>query len=50
MLLFARYIPLPTAQRLMDAGVDFVDLAGNVHPNLPPTTIGQLSEISMKPY
>ena len=36
LLLFARYIPQPTAQRLMDAGVDFADLAGNVHLNLPP--------------
>lgn len=36
LLLFARYIPQPTAQRLMDADVDFADLAGNVHLNLPP--------------
>ncbi len=36
MLLFARYIPRPTAQRLMDAGVEFADLAGNVHLNLEP--------------
>jgi hypothetical protein len=36
MLLFARYIPQPTAQRLMDAGVAVVDFAGNVHLQLPP--------------
>ncbi len=36
MLLCARYIPQPTAQRLMDAGVAFADLAGNVHLDLAP--------------
>lgn len=36
MLLLARYIPQPTAQRLIDAGVVFADLAGNVHLDLAP--------------
>ncbi len=36
MLLFARYIPRPTAQRLIDAGVEFADLAGNIHLDLAP--------------
>jgi hypothetical protein len=30
-LLFARYIPQPSAEKLMDAGINFVDLAGNIH-------------------
>jgi hypothetical protein len=30
-LLLARYVPPPTAERLIDAGVNFVDLAGNMH-------------------
>jgi len=30
-LLFARYLPRPTAERLIDAGVNFVDRAGNMH-------------------
>lgn len=34
MLLFARYIPQPTARRLIDAGVEFADLAGNIHLDL----------------
>src|ERR1700691_2757229 len=30
-LLLARYVPPPTAERLIDAGVNFVDLVGNMH-------------------
>jgi hypothetical protein len=30
-LLLARYVPSPTGERLIDAGVNFVDLAGNMH-------------------
>jgi hypothetical protein len=36
LLLLARYIPRPTAQELIDGGVDFVDLAGNIHLSLKP--------------
>ena len=36
MLLLARYLPLPTARQLMEAGVAFVDMAGNIHLNLAP--------------
>ena len=36
MLLFARYIPRPTARRLMEAGVEFVDMAGNIHLVMEP--------------
>ncbi len=31
LLLFARYIPRPTGERLVDGGVNFVDLAGNMN-------------------
>jgi DNA-binding MarR family transcriptional regulator len=31
LLLFARYIPGPSADRLMQSGINFVDLAGNMH-------------------
>jgi hypothetical protein len=30
-LLFARYVPEPSAERLIHAGINFVDLAGNMH-------------------
>lgn len=30
-LLFARYVPRPSAEKLIQAGVNFVDLAGNMH-------------------
>ncbi len=33
-MIFARYLPLPAAQRLLDAGVNFIDLAGNIHLQL----------------
>lgn len=36
LLLLARYIPLPTAQRLVEAGVEFVDLSGNIHIDMAP--------------
>ncbi|MGA8442814.1 MAG: hypothetical protein WB714_31665, partial [Candidatus Sulfotelmatobacter sp.] len=31
LLLFARYIPGPSADRLMQSRINFVDLAGNMH-------------------
>ncbi len=31
LLLFARYIPGPSAERLMQSGINFVDQAGNMH-------------------
>jgi hypothetical protein len=31
LLLFARYIPGPSADRLMQSGINFLDLAGNMH-------------------
>ena len=31
LLLLARYVPAPSAEKLIDAGVSFIDLAGNVH-------------------
>jgi hypothetical protein len=34
MLLLARYVPRPTGERLIDAGVNFVDLVGNIHLRL----------------
>lgn len=34
LLLVAPYIPRPTGERLIDAGVDFVDKYGNVHIRL----------------
>jgi len=36
LLLLARYVPRPTALELIDAGVDFVDLAGNMHVSMQP--------------
>jgi hypothetical protein len=30
-LVFARYVPLPTAEQFLEAGVNFVDLVGNLH-------------------
>src|SRR6266571_4494974 len=30
-VLFARYVPAPSAEKLMQAGINFVDLAGNMH-------------------
>jgi hypothetical protein len=44
-LLLARYIPQPTADRLMEAGINFVDLAGNMHIDLGDysrTVLGRL--------
>jgi len=45
-LLFARYVPRPTGERLIDAEVNFVDFAGNIHVNLEPhyhwTVLGRL--------
>ncbi len=44
LLLFAPYIPGPTAELLIKGGVDFVDLEGNTHISLEPhyhwTSIG----------
>ena len=34
MVLFARYVPRESAERLMDAGLNFVDAAGNIHLRL----------------
>jgi hypothetical protein len=31
LLLLARYVPQPSAARLIEAGINFVDLAGNMH-------------------
>src|SRR5262249_47324104 len=31
MLLLARYVPMPSGERLVEAGVNFVDRAGNMH-------------------
>lgn len=31
MLLLARYVPAPAAERLIDAGINFADRAGNLH-------------------
>jgi hypothetical protein len=33
LFLFARYVPTPSAERLMDAGVNFIDQTGNIHVN-----------------
>ena len=30
-LLFARYVPQPSAEKLIQAGINFIDLAGNMH-------------------
>ena len=32
--LFARYVPTPSAERLMEAGINFIDQTGNIHLNL----------------
>jgi hypothetical protein len=32
--LFARYIPTPSAERLMESGINFIDQIGNLHVNL----------------
>lgn len=34
LFLFARYVPTPSAERLIDAGINFVDQTGNIHINL----------------
>ena len=34
LLLLARYVPAPSAEKLIDAGVNFIDRAGNVHLTL----------------
>jgi hypothetical protein len=31
LLLLARYVPAPSAEKLIEAGINFVDLAGNMH-------------------
>jgi hypothetical protein len=36
LLLFTRYVPLPSAERFVEAGVNFVDQAGNMHLVLGP--------------
>ena len=36
LLVLARYLPLPTARKLIDAEAHFVDLCGNVHFHHPP--------------
>jgi len=36
LLLLARYVPQPTAQQLIQAGVDFIDLAGNANIRMKP--------------
>jgi len=44
LLLLARYIPSPSAERLIQSGVNFVDQAGNMHlvlgPNYERTVVG----------
>lgn len=34
LFLFARYIPTPSAERLMESGINFIDQTGNIHLNL----------------
>jgi hypothetical protein len=50
LLLFARYVPRPTAERFMAADLNFIDLAGNMHLVLGPryhhTVIGRPEERS----
>ena len=36
LLVLARYLPLPTATKLIDAEAHFIDLCGNVHFHHPP--------------
>ena len=36
LLVLARYIPLPTAKKLIDAAAHFIDLFGNAHFHHPP--------------
>ena len=36
LLLLARYLPAPTARRLIESGVDFVDLSGIIHLDFAP--------------
>jgi hypothetical protein len=36
LLLAARYVPRPTGERLAEAGINFVDQAGNIHLKLGP--------------
>jgi hypothetical protein len=44
-LLIARYIPRPSAERLLEAGINFVDGAGNIHlklgKSIERTIVGQ---------
>jgi len=34
LFLFARYLPTPSAERLMESGINFIDQTGNIHLNL----------------
>jgi hypothetical protein len=36
LILFARYVPRPSGDRLIEAGINFLDLAGNIHLALGP--------------
>ena len=36
LLVLARYLPLPTARKLIDAEAHFIDLCGNAHFHHPP--------------
>ncbi len=53
LMLFARYVPQPTAWRLVEANVNFVDLLGNMHLSLEPnyvrTVIGRVAGVRPAP-
>jgi hypothetical protein len=34
LFLFARYLPTPSAERLIESGINFIDQTGNIHVNL----------------
>jgi hypothetical protein len=52
LLLLARFLPNPSAQRLIDAGVNFLDRAGNMHlvlgRNYERTIIGNKESVAPK--
>jgi len=52
LLLFARYIPRPSAERLIESGVNFVDRVGNMHlvlgQNYERTIVGNKERSSEK--
>jgi hypothetical protein len=52
LLLLARYLPNPSAQRLIDAGVNFLDQAGNMHlvlgGNYERTIIGNKENVASR--